>query len=71
MTDAERAEIAMPEKSGGVKQYNGVGWRYWLAEPSEVSGRTCAYVSESGNVCCSALLASSIGGAAPMFRIRG
>jgi hypothetical protein len=59
-------EVSLPRENEGVKKYNGVEWWYWLL-PFASAYNFCS-VNYSGFAYNS--LASSVGGCAPMFRVK-
>jgi hypothetical protein len=62
-------DISLPKESGGVKQYNGVDWWYWLE--GKHSGSAASFCSVHANGDASSGRASVVGGCAPAFRIVG
>ena len=67
LTGGENVEISLPKENEGVKQYNGVDCRYWLADRHPDSAGSFCGSGHAGvaHVC----YASAVGGCAPMFRI--
>jgi hypothetical protein len=60
-------EISLPKKDEGIKQYNGVGWWYWLS--NKYSGSESYFCISSSNGFANINTASSVGGCAPVFRV--
>jgi hypothetical protein len=60
-------KIALPPKKDGVKKYNGVDWWYWLAAPS--SGSAASFCLSNHGGYADSVIASSVGGCAPAFRV--
>jgi hypothetical protein len=64
--EADIAEVALPSENGGIKQYHGVDWWYWLNDRYSGSVGFFCRVNHYGHT--SHYLASSVGGCAPAFR---
>ena len=60
--------VSLPKEAEGVKQYNGVDCWYWLADRAWGSAAYFCNVSYYGLI--GEHYATSVGGCAPMFRIR-
>ena len=63
--DANQVKLFLPQKPEGVKQYNGVNWRYWLAD--KYGGSTAYFCDCNPDGLSSVSNASAVGGAAPAF----
>jgi hypothetical protein len=61
--EAAIAEISPPSENGGVKQYNGADWWYWLKD--RYSGSAAYFCTVIGTGHSLGNLASSVGGCAP------
>jgi hypothetical protein len=62
-----RIEAALPKEDEVAKQYHGVDWGYWLADP--YPGSVAHFCANSAGGLAYANLACSVGGCAPVFRV--
>ena len=69
LTRSEKVEISLPQKTEGVKQYNGVACWYWLSDKTNpgLEPYFCNAYDDGGT---GYTYASTVCGCAPMFRIR-
>jgi hypothetical protein len=64
----DEVRVFLPEENQGIKEYNGVGWIYWLRPHDFISTAYFCFVYSSG--LASGIDASAVVGCAPAFCVR-